>query len=69
MQTIWEFETKRVRVLLQIDDCCFPIDWIDDSNEYNATLHAIECGDLEYFDAVVTVFVDGIDVGGDSLGS
>lgn len=63
--TAWEFKTARFRVALEIE----PEDMDPaDSFEFEDDIAAVRNGDVEWFCAVVSVYLDGRLIGGDTLG-
>lgn len=63
--TIWKFETARFRVEVEArSDWDCDLSWDGDGS----TRESLESGDLVAFQAVATVFLDGVEVGSDSLG-
>jgi len=64
-ETVWEFNTARFRVTLEIE----PEDMDPaDSFEFQEDIDAVRNGTVEWFQAVVSVYLDGKRVGWDSLG-
>jgi hypothetical protein len=66
METVWSFQTKRFRVELQIEpDYGYEYDGDDEDGE---TQRKLDNGEYVAFDSSVVVYMDGKEVGRDSLG-
>lgn len=64
-ETVWSFETARLKVALEIE----PEDMDPaDSFEFPEDIEAVRSGEVAWFQASVVVYVDGLEVGRDSLG-
>lgn len=64
-ETAWEFNTKRFRIALEIE----PEDMDPaDSFQFEDDIEAVRSGAVEWFQARVVVYLDGREVGADSLG-
>lgn len=65
-ETVWEFETARFRVVLEIEpENCYQYDGDDKGGKIQAK---IDDGEYVAFQSAVRVFLDGIEVGADYLG-
>ena len=66
MRTVWRFRTERFEVALKIErDHRYKYDGDDEDGETQAKL---DSGEYIAFDSVVTVKLDGVEVGWSSLG-
>ena len=66
MKTVWEFKTARISVALQIDqDINYVYDGDDEDGETQSKLNS---GEYVAFDSRVVVYLDGSEIGSDSLG-
>jgi hypothetical protein len=63
-ETVWEFQTARFLVKLQIDD---QFDWCNIYDEDSETQAGLNSGELIAFDSRVIVEFDGAEVGADYL--
>jgi len=64
-EQVWKFETARFTVALEIK----PEDMDPaDSFEFQEDIDAVREGRVEWFQAIVAVYLDGVRVGWDSLG-
>ena len=64
-ETVWQFETKRFRVALEIE----PEDMDPaDSFLFQEDIDAVRNGDVEWFCASVSVYLDDVRIAWDSLG-
>jgi hypothetical protein len=64
-EAVWKHETARFRVELQVSPCDMDP---ADSFDFEDDIAAVRNGDVEWFDASVVVYLDGREVGRDSLG-
>lgn len=65
MDTVWTFETARFTIALELTPC----DYLDLTwDETGETADMIDRGIWEAFDSRVVVYLDGREVGSDSLG-
>ena len=64
-ETVWQFETQRFRIALEIES-----EDMDpaDSFCFDEDIAAVRNGDVEWFCAIVAVYLDGNRVAWDSLG-
>lgn len=64
-ETVWQFETERFRIALEIS----PEDMDPaDSFEFEDDVEAVRNGEVEWFCATVSVYLDDVRIAWDSLG-
>lgn len=65
---IWEFDTAKFRVVLTVEDCPDDPEGMFADAEADAEIReGIESGRYVWFDATVTVYCQGVEIGSDTL--